>query len=116
MKRLLTLSLLVFQCLFFNAYLSPCFSDQQLQSEDKYIKGKVAHVDFVGSTISVKFIQANGNNDEITFSAAQRTQITKSDLLISILELREGDEVIVKYHNDPGSFASLKADYINVKP
>jgi hypothetical protein len=73
-------------------------------------------VDFVGSNVSVKYIQPNGNNDEVKFSVTQHTQITKGDLSLTVSELNKGDEVVVKYHNNPGSFAPLKADYINIKP
>jgi len=117
MKKLLRVSLLVFYGVLLSAYLSPCFSDGQLQAEgQKYVEGRITDVNFVRSTISVKFVQSGGDNDEITFSVTQHTQIVKGDLALSISELKKGSLAIVKYRDNPGSFTHLKADYINIKP
>ena len=117
MKRGLAIGLLVFSFLLFNACLSPCFSGQELQSgEGQYLEGKVAQVDFVRSTVSIEFVQPNGDNDETTFLVTQHTQIVKGTLRLSITDLNKGADAIVKYHIDPGSFSRLKADSINIKP
>jgi hypothetical protein len=116
MKRLFMIFLLFFICLFFNAYLSPCFAYQQIQPEEaKYIEGEIGYVDFVGSTITIKFNQSDENNDEIVFAVTPHTQINKGDLRLSISDLSEGDKVMVRYQNNPMSFTSLKADQIKVK-
>ena len=117
MKKLLTIFLLFLNCLFFNTTLSPSFAYQQLHSEEtKYIKGTISYVDFVGSTVTVKFAQSDGDNDEITLAVTLDTNINKGGLYLSISDLSDGDEVVVQYHAVPMSFGPLEADQISVKP
>lgn len=117
MKRLLAISLLAVNFLFLSACLAPCFSyGQSSVGEDKYIEGRIANVSFVRPAVSIKFVQSNGGNDEVVFLVTSHTQIVKGNLSLSLTELRQGDQAIIKYHDDPGSFGSLKADSINVKP
>jgi len=85
-------------------------------AEDGYISGKVTYVDFVVSTVTIKFMQANGKSDEITFSVTQHTKINKGDLRLSLDNISQGDEVNVQYYDDPMSFTSLRAVQINLKP
>jgi len=116
MRSPLTVFLVSFAFLFLSICSSACFGYQQVQTEEiKYIKGKITRVDFVRPAIIMKFIQENGNNDEITFSVTPHTKINKGELFLSISELKEGDEVVVQYCSYPMSFTSLKADQISVK-
>jgi len=116
MRSPLTAFLVSFAFLFLSIYSSACFGYQQVQAEEvKYIKGKIIRVDFVRSAIIMKFIQENGNSDEITFSVTPHTKINKGELFLSISELKEGDEVVVQYRDYPMSFSSLKAEQINLK-
>ncbi|MFA5063746.1 MAG: hypothetical protein WC578_06755 [Candidatus Omnitrophota bacterium] len=116
MRSPLTVFLVSFAFLFLSIYSSTCFGYQQVQAEEvQYIKGRITRVDFVRSAIIMKFIQENGNSDEIAFSVTPHTKINKGELLLSISELKEGDEVVVRYQDYPMSFTSLKADQINVK-
>jgi hypothetical protein len=116
MKKGLTVFLLFFICLFFNACLSSCFAYQQAQPEEAgFVEGEITYVDFVGSTITVKFSQSNGNSDETTFTITPHTQISQGDLMLSISSLSAGDKVIVQYYNNPMSFTHLKANQIRVE-
>lgn len=115
-KKILLLVLVVFSCLFITNYFTSCFAYQQVELDPAYLNGRVSYVDFVGSTITIKFTQPDGGSDELTFSITQHTRINKDDLMLSISDLKEGDEVIVQYYDDPMSFTALKAARINIKP
>jgi len=79
-------------------------------------KGKIVFVDLVGSTVTVKYLEPNGDNDEITLGVSSHTIINKGDLRISFSDLSKGDEVAVEYYDDPMSFSAPKVSQINVKP
>jgi len=118
MGKRLPFVLFLFLIILFNLSLNSfCFSEQRsLMAEDGYISGKVIYVDFVASTVTIKFIQENGKSDEITFSVTQHTKINKGDLRLSLDNISQGDEVNVQYYDDPMSFTSLRAVQINLKP
>ncbi len=115
-KKILLLALIALSCLFITNCFTSCFAYQQVELDPAYLNGTVSYVDFVGSTVTIKSIQPDGDNDELTLSITQHTKINKDDLMLSISDLREGDEVMVQYYDDPMSFASLKAARINIKP
>lgn len=117
MKRVITVIILLANIVIFSACFYPCFCQQQVEIvQSLVIKGNIANIDLVNSEITVKYLQPNGNNDEITLGANVHTIITQGDLRISLSDLNEGDEVAVQYYDDPMSFDVLKASQINVKP
>jgi hypothetical protein len=110
-KLFLAVFLLSSGLLFFN----PCFSYEQLQpGQDGYINGRIVYVDPIRSTVTVQFMQADSDSDEITFAVTQHTRINRGDLLLSILDLDIGSQVKVQFHDNPISFTYLEADSISV--
>ncbi|MFA5310707.1 MAG: hypothetical protein WC355_00075 [Candidatus Omnitrophota bacterium] len=115
-KRIASLVLMVFSALFLFSCFTECFGYRQVEFDPAYLNGRVSCVDFVGSTVTIKFTHPDGGSDELSFSITQHTRINKDDLMFSISDLKEGDEVVVQYYDDPMSFTALKAARINIKP
>ena len=116
MKKTATAVFLLTNIIIFGACFSPCFCQEQVQIvQPQLFKGKIVIVDLVGSKITVRYLQPNGDNDEITLKVTFHTKISKGDLRILLSDLNEGDEVAVEYYDDPMSFDAAKVSQINVK-
>ncbi len=115
MKKAMAVVSLITNIIIFGACFLPCFSQEQLQTvQSRLLKGNIVNLDFVGSKITIKYLQPNGDNDEITLRIALSTKITQNDLRISVSDLSNGDEVAVRYYDDLMSFNAPKASWINV--
>jgi len=111
------IALLIFSCLVFVICLSSPFVHLQAQVvEEQYVKGEIVEVSLIKPRVTIRFIQEDGDSDEMTFCFTQHTRINKDDLMLSLTDLHKGDEVAIAYYDDPMSFSALTADTINVKP
>ncbi len=116
MKNTMAAGFLLTNIIIFGVCFSPCFCQEQVQIvQPQIFKGKIIIVDPIGSKITIRYLQSNGDNDEITLKATFHTKISKGDLRISFSDLNAGDEVAVEYYDDPLSFDAPKASQINVK-
>lgn len=118
MKRSRVITIASIGILHLCAFIAPACHAQSrvIIVEPKYLKGKVENIDFVGGTMTVKWEQKNGDNDEMTFKVNFHTMIDKADVRLSFSQLNKGDTVVVQYVDDPTSFEPLRADSISVKP
>ncbi len=117
MKKTMAAVFLLTNIIFFVACFSPCFCQEQVRTvQSQSFKGNIVYVDFVGSKITVKYLQPNGNNDEITLGVSSHTKVNRGDLRIALTDLNKGDEVIVEYYDDPMSFGAPEVSQIDVKP
>lgn len=78
----------------------------------KTISGKITYVDWVNSTLSVRYLQRNGSFDQMLFAIPDDAQIRKGIDTISSSNLNIGDDVTIKYC-DPG-LTNLRAMSISV--
>jgi len=70
-------------------------------SEDKTISGSVSSIDWVKSTVSVRYADPyTGNTDEILFRATSDSEITRGTDSISLSDVEQGDPVSVNYYKD----------------
>ena len=117
MKKTIAAGFLLVGIIIFFTCFSLCFAQNQSQTiQSHIIKGSIVDVDYICSKITVKYLQPDGNNDEITLGVTSHTKIDHGDLRIELTELNEGDEVTVEYSDDPMSFDAPKVSQINVKP
>ncbi|MFA5199634.1 MAG: hypothetical protein WC442_01815 [Candidatus Omnitrophota bacterium] len=92
------------------------FAYTQEQVEASYIKGTVAGLDFIKSTITIQYPDQEGNNKEIKFRITSHTKIARDDLRLEIKDIHKGDEAAIEYYNDPMSFDMPEASQVNLKP
>jgi hypothetical protein len=117
MKKTIVAVFLLMNIIIYAGCFSPCFCQEQYQIvQSESFKGNIVYLDFVSSKTTVKYLQPDGNNDEITLQVSSHTKINKGDLRIALTDLNKGDEVSVEYYDDPGSFDAPKVSQINVKP
>jgi len=117
MKKTIAVVFLLMNIVIFVACFSPCFCQEQIQMvQPQLFKGNIVYLDLIGSKITLKHLQTNGKNDEITLGVTSHTKVDRGDLRISLSELNEGDEVVVEYYDDPMSFDAPKISQIDVKP
>jgi hypothetical protein len=118
MKRSRVITIASIGILHLCAFIAPACHAQSrvIIVEPKYLKGKVENVDFVAGTVTVKWVQDNGDNDEMAFKVNFHTMINRGDTRLSIFQLNKGDLVVVQYVDDPTSFGPLKAETISVNP
>jgi len=115
MVRLSFVTLLLLGVVFFNSQFTYGYrqggpADIQL----RVIKGRVSCIDRIGSKIAIEWLQPNGEYDEITFLITSSTTAVKNNVYVSLLEIAEGDTVIIEYRNDPQSFGPLVARRVSL--
>jgi len=116
MKKAIAVVFLLTNIIIFGACFFPCFCQEETQvAQPQLFRGKIAAVDLVGSKITVKYLQPNGDNDEITLAVNSHTKVDKGNQRIPLAHIKEGDEVIVEYYDDPMTFDPPKVTQISVK-
>ncbi len=117
MRIMIAVVFLLTNIIIFSAGFSPCFSQEQVQVvQPLQLEGVIAYVDFIGSTITIRYLQLNGNHDEITLKVTSHTKVDRGNLRIPLTDANEGDEVIVEYYDDPVSLGAPKVSQINIIP
>jgi hypothetical protein len=116
MRRSFLTFLMLANILLFAGYSSFCSAEETSQGiQTKYENGKVAAIDIFNKEITINVTGSDGKITQIKFVIDQHTKILKKDLLLSLTDIRAGDEVIVEYLVDPMSFSSQRASRIRVK-
>ena len=88
--------------------------DNDQNGQVHVVKGSISQIDWVGSNISVRWLQSNGHSgfDELAFSVPQDVGIAKGSGAIGLAELHVGDQVMVEYTG--GSLSGLQARSITI--
>ncbi len=86
------------------------------RSQLKVVEGTISHVNWVRSTITVRWLQHGRTMryDEISISVPDNLKITKGGNTISLSSLNVFDRVSVTYYDDPKDFGMLRAISIRV--
>lgn len=93
----------------------------RLYGQDSYanksvqmISGQICHIDWVGSNITVKWLQPDGVTvyDELTIFVPKEANITRSGENIELSDIQIGDNAKVEYVNT--GFAGLQAVSISI--
>lgn len=91
------------------------YADEEVDpSAVRTVSGQVNKVDWVGSTILIRWGQPNGNYDEIAIKVDKDTKILKAGESLSLAGINISDSINVKYYDDPKDFGPLKALGITV--
>jgi len=109
--------ILLLNIVFLNGVILPCYC-RSLPDQPKLevIKGEVASINWVESTITIKYNQGNGDNDEVTLALTDSTKAMKDNVYISLQQVMKGDKVVVEYSDDPASFGPVEAATIVIAP
>ena len=117
MKKIIGVVFLLTNIIIFSACFSLSFCQEQVGIvQPQLLKGNVVNVDFIGSKITVRYLQPSGGNAEITLGVTSHTTVGRGDLRISLTDVHKGDDVAVQYYVDPMAFDAPKAIQISVKP
>ena len=69
----------------------------------KSIEGEVVAIDWVGSTLTVRWMQSDTSFDETTFFVPDSAKITKGAETISFADIEQSDKVVIEYYDaSPG--------------
>ena len=116
MKKLFFAIMLLAAVILSAGYFSSSFAQNQVTVvQPNYVKGSVSRVNFIDKEVTVQFVAADGRNDEVTFTVTLNTQIIKKDLMMTLSQVKVGDEVIVEYFVNQLSFQAQQANRIRVK-
>ena len=78
--------------------ISPALADV---SEDKTISGTVTALDWVRSTLIVRYADPyTGNTDELTLRVIGDSELTRGSESISSSDIEQGDPIEVTYYQD----------------
>jgi len=80
----------------------PVYAQGAAQEKITSVSGEVVSVDLVKSEVVVRHLKDVATNiyENITFSVAPETKITKGDATLKLSDLKAGDKVTVKYTTD----------------
>lgn len=97
--------------------ISPSYCDDQIDEDRiKTVNGAVSAINWVKSTISVRWLEHSRTMtyDEISIFVPKKTKITKGTDVIMLNTLNIFDRVIVQYYDDPNDMGALTALSIRV--
>jgi hypothetical protein len=87
----------------FGLFLTVCLYGQSNHAGKpvQIVSGQISQIDWVGSNITVKWLQPNGITvyDEVTFFVPRDAQITRNGETIQLSEVNIGDNATVEYLN-----------------
>lgn len=91
---------------------APCHCQEDQQQEQARqiatVTGNIAELDWAGSKMTIKgFNPADNTNREVVISVPDDAVMNKGTEGIGFAELEIGDEVTVKYYEDPQGNATL---------
>ncbi|MDO8661627.1 MAG: hypothetical protein Q7K98_00170 [Candidatus Omnitrophota bacterium] len=86
--------------------ISPALADD---SDDKTISGTVTSLDWVKSTLAVRYADPyTGNTDEITLKITGDSELTRGSDSISASDIEQGDPLMVTYYRDDASGLKIR--------
>jgi len=97
--------------------VSSSYCDEELNKKQlKTIQGAISDVNWVGSTITVRWMEhvRNTRYDEITIFVPHKTKILKGTSIVMLSSLNIFDRVTVTYYDDPADMGPLEAVSIRV--
>ncbi|MFZ2603585.1 MAG: hypothetical protein WAX79_06275 [Candidatus Omnitrophota bacterium] len=97
--------------------ISPSYCDDQIDEDRiKTVNGAVSAINWVKSTISVRWLEHSRTMtyDEISIFVPKKVKISKGTDVISLSTLNIFDRVIVQYYDDPNDMGALTALSIRV--
>lgn len=112
MKRIIGVVFILVNIIIFDACL---FQAPAQAAQPQQLTGTIANIDFIDSEITIKYLQPNGENDEIMLKLTSHTKVDRGNVRAELTNVNEGDEVAVEYYDDPMSFSEPKASQINLK-
>jgi len=85
---------------------SPVFASGE---EEKNISGTISGVDWVTSTLTVRYFHLfSGNADEINLKVSSDAKLTRGTEAISLSDIMQGDPVTVVYYGDDVNGLKIK--------
>lgn len=97
--------------------ISPSYCDDQIDEDRiKTVNGTISAVNWVNSTISVRWLEHSRTMtyDEISIFVPKKVKISKGTDTIMLSTLNIFDRVIIKYYDDPNDMGALTALSIRV--
>lgn len=97
--------------------ISPCYCDDQIDADRiKTVNGAISAVNWVKSTISVRWLEHSRTMtyDEISIFVPKKIEITKGADVVSLSTLNIFDLVSVRYYDNPNDAGALTAISIRV--
>lgn len=97
--------------------ISPSYCDDQIDEDKvKTVSGAISAVNWVSSTISVRWLEHSRTMtyDEISIFVPKKVKISRGSDTIMLSTLNIFDRVIVQYYDDPDNAGALTALSIRV--
>ncbi len=108
MRKMIVVWLCCSALSFFNCRV---FAQVSNAPEIKILKGQVAKLHWVASTVVVRWLDGT-RYDELTFTVEKTAKIYRNGKAVSLASLNPGDQVTVEYYDD--AFEGLKATKITI--
>jgi len=93
------------------------FAQEKAKPQVISVSGEVVSVDLVKSEVVVKHLKdaVTKTYENITFSVAPETKITKGDATLKLSDLKAGDNVTVNYTTDVSGKQKVESIVVKVK-